>query len=47
MNKIEEMLLEQMMQEKFHQVVNDNFNFVDSLIDPSDLDKISDMEDDK
>lgn len=45
MNKIEEMLLEQMEEEKFHQAANDNFDFVDPLVDQTDLDRISDEED--
>lgn len=45
MNKIEHMLLEQMKEEKFHQVVTDNFDFVDSLVDQTDLERISDEED--
>ena len=44
-NKIEAMLLEQMREEKFQQAVIDNFDFVDSLIDHEDLDKLSDEED--
>ena len=47
MNKIERMLLEQMEEEKFHQVVTDNFDFVDSLVDQTDLERISDEEDSK
>lgn len=45
MNKIEKMLLEQMEEEKFHNVANDNFDFVDPLVDRIDLDRISDEED--
>ena len=45
MNKVEHMLLEQMEEEKFHQVVADNFDFVDSLVDQIDLERISDEED--
>ena len=45
MNKIEQMLLEQMEEEKFHQTVADNFDFVDSLVDQIDLERISDEED--
>ena len=44
MNKIEQMLLEQMEEEKFQQVVSDTFDFVDPLIDLSDLDKFNDKE---
>ena len=44
MNKIEAMLFEQMQEEKFQQTVADNFDFVDSLIDQNDLDKLSDEE---
>jgi hypothetical protein len=46
-NKIEQMLLEQMEEDKFHDVVNDDFSFADSLIDQSDLDKLNDKEDDE
>lgn len=45
MNKVESMLLEQMEEEKFHQAVHDNFDFVDSLIDQNDLDKLKEKED--
>ena len=44
MNKIEAMLLESMEEDTFHSVVNDDFDFTDSLIDQSDMDKINDKE---
>lgn len=37
MNKVEGLFLEQMEEEKFHDVANDDFSFVDSLLDPKDL----------
>lgn len=43
-NQVEKMFLEQMQEDVFHQTVNDNFDFVDSLIEQSDLDKVSDKE---
>lgn len=45
MNKVESMLLEQMQDEMFQKTVSDNFEFVDSLIDQTDLDRIFDKED--
>lgn len=46
MNKVEQLFMEQMEEDKFHSVVNDDFSFADSLIDNSDLDKINNEEDD-
>ena len=37
MNNVEAMFLEQMEQKKFHDVTNDDFSFVDSLLDKNDL----------
>lgn len=39
MNAIEKMLFEQHQRELFHRVVSDNFNFVDNLIEQTDLDR--------
>lgn len=40
MNAIEKMLLEQHREELFQRVVSDNFNFIDNLIEQTDLDRI-------
>lgn len=45
MNAVESMLLEQMEDIKFQQTVSDSFDFVDSLVDRTDLDRIFDKED--
>ena len=37
MNKVEVLFLEQLESEKFHDVTNDDFSFVDSIIDQTDL----------
>ena len=44
MNNIEKMLHEQMEEELFQNVVSDTFDFVDTLIDHEDLEKINDKE---
>lgn len=44
MNDIEKMLFEEVQSETFQKVVSDSFSYVDSLIDQSDLDKISEKE---
>lgn len=44
MNNIEKMLNEQMEQELFQNVISDTFDFVDTLIDHEDLEKISNKE---
>lgn len=37
MNNVEGLFLEQLESEKFHDVVNDDFSFVDSMVDENDL----------
>lgn len=39
MNAIERMLFEQHCEEVFHRVVSDKFDFIDNLIEQSDLDR--------
>lgn len=41
MRDIDSLFLEQMENDRFQSAMNDNFSFVDSLIDKSDLDKIN------
>lgn len=45
MNNVEAMFLEQMAKEDFQKTIGDNFDFVDSLIDQRDLNRIMDEED--
>ena len=40
MNAIEKMLYEQQKSELFQRVVSENFSFIDSLIEQSDLDRL-------
>lgn len=44
MNNVERLFKEQMEEERFHAVVTDKFDFVDSLVDQNDLDKLNDEE---
>lgn len=41
MRDIDNLFLEQMENDKFQRAVNDDFSFVESLIDKSDLDKLN------
>ena len=40
MNKVEALFMEQLDEKNFHDVVNDDFGFVDSLTDQTDLEKL-------
>lgn len=39
MNEFEQMFLDNMQENTFHCVMNDKFDFTDSLIDPIDIEK--------
>lgn len=41
MNEFEQMFLDNMQENTFHNVMNDSFDFTDSLIDPNDIDKVT------
>lgn len=40
MNNVEKLFTEQMETEKFFDVINDNFSFIDSLIDKRDMERL-------
>lgn len=42
MNEFEQMFLNKMQEDTFHNVMNDDFDFSDSLIDPNDIEKAND-----
>ena len=42
MNDLEQMFSDKMKEYTFHNVMNDNFDFTDSLIEPIDIERVED-----
>lgn len=40
MNDLEQMFLDKSKEDTFHNVMNDNFDFADSLIEPLDVERV-------